>query len=389
MRAAHRPVRVPGDGWQAGAVTAQAASLDVRRLGDVPWLVVRGPREACFRALGEHARHRVRDALAVLAAPNGPGYLGPAQLRASRHFEAVAAASRTRTPDAWAELAALAEGAAVPLDDLLVVNLRGDLGAADGTGCSDLAWSDGTRGVLAHNEDGLPGLAPLCTLLTLDVAGAAAVTTWWYPGFLPANAFWVNGSGLCVGTDHLVVPVPDDGPGRHFAARTAQASRTLDGLLVALADGPAAGGFAYCVGAVAGRDGDPAPRAALVERAAGRSWCSTDGRDGTTTDGTVHRHTNHPRHLPPGTCPASADSLERAAVLDALTAADGAGPDVVRCLDVLTAQRPHGVAGRDVDGTPNTTLATFVVDLATGRTTVRPLGGAAVEVAFDDLVAPA
>ncbi|MDT7804486.1 MAG: hypothetical protein QOI78_7919 [Actinomycetota bacterium] len=34
----------------------------------------------------------------------------------------------------------MAAGAGVPFDDLLLANLRGDLGSGDGTGCTDLAW---------------------------------------------------------------------------------------------------------------------------------------------------------------------------------------------------------------------------------------------------------
>jgi hypothetical protein len=42
----------------------------------------------------------------------------------------------------------------VQFDDLVLLNLRGDLGLVDGgIGCSDLGWR-GERSVVAHNEDG-------------------------------------------------------------------------------------------------------------------------------------------------------------------------------------------------------------------------------------------
>ena len=112
----------------------------------------------------------------------------------------------------WAELAAFAAGAGVPADDLVLLNLRGDLGPVDGgVGCSDLGWRR-DRSVIAHNEDGALEDVGRCALLTMTGTGRPPVTAFWYPGFLPANAFALTGDGLVWTVDHLPVASPGPGP---------------------------------------------------------------------------------------------------------------------------------------------------------------------------------
>jgi len=130
-----------------------AVSLDEHRLGRLRWIVLTGPDREAFRALGEH----VRGELTALA------QAWPALPRLRRHVSgppgrdrlaAVRRATTARFAPEWAELTAFAQGAAVPLDDLALLNLRGDLGLVEGgIGCSDLAWRR-ERSVIAHNEDG-------------------------------------------------------------------------------------------------------------------------------------------------------------------------------------------------------------------------------------------
>ena len=117
-------------------------------------------------ALGEHARGELAaltDAWPVLPrlrrhVSSPPG---------SDRLAAVRRATAVSFGEEWAELAAFAEGAGVPFDDLALLNLRGDLGLVDGgIGCSDLAWRRG-RSVIAHNEDGAPEDVGRCALLTL------------------------------------------------------------------------------------------------------------------------------------------------------------------------------------------------------------------------------
>jgi hypothetical protein len=107
----------------------------------------------------------------------------------------------------------------VQFDDLVLLNLRGDLGLVDGgIGCSDLGWH-GERSVVAHNEDGTLEDVGRCALLTLTGTGRPPVTAFWYPGFVPANAFALTGDGLVWTVDHLPVAAPGLGAGRHFVGR--------------------------------------------------------------------------------------------------------------------------------------------------------------------------
>src|SRR5580704_1882852 len=190
-------------------------SLDEHRLGGLRWIVVRGPDQDGFRALGKHARDDIKALIGTWRllprhrehVSNPPG---------SDRLAAVRQASALRFPEVWTELAALAEGAAVPLDDLALLNFRGDLGdVLGGIGCSDLAWRR-DRSVIAHNEDGAPENVGQCAMLTLALDSLPTVTAIWYPSFLPSNAFALTGDGLVWAIDHL--PVISPGGGR--AARS-------------------------------------------------------------------------------------------------------------------------------------------------------------------------
>ena len=188
-----------------------SVSLAEHRLGGLRWIVLNGPDREAFGALGEH----VRGELAALAEA------WPVLPRLRRHVSGspgreLLAAVRRATAESfaaeWAELAAFAAGAGVPVDDLVLLNLRGDLGPVDGgVGCSDLGWRR-DRSVIAHNEDGALEDVGRCALLTMTGTGRPPVTAFWYPGFLPANAFALTGDGLIWTVDHLPVASPGPGP---------------------------------------------------------------------------------------------------------------------------------------------------------------------------------
>ena len=159
------------------------------------WIVLRGPDREAFRALGEH----MRDEMAALTRTWGllAKLRGHVAGRPGRdRLASVRQASALGFPEAWAELAAFAEGCAVAFEDLALMNFRGDLGpVAGGIGCSDLAWRR-ERSLIGHNEDGAPENVGQCALLTMALDGLPTVTAFWYPGFLPANAFTVTADGL-------------------------------------------------------------------------------------------------------------------------------------------------------------------------------------------------
>lgn len=123
----------------------------------------------------------------------------------AQRLAAVCRATQASFRGPWAELAA---GAGAPLNDLALLNFRGDLGifawdtADDGTGCNDLAWRR-ELSFIAHNEDQAAFFAGRCMLLTQDLDGWQPVTVFAAPGFLPSNAFTVTGSGLVWSIDRI------------------------------------------------------------------------------------------------------------------------------------------------------------------------------------------
>ncbi len=348
--------------------------LDEHRLGALRWIVLRGPDREAFRALGEHTRAQI-SALAEVwpLLPRLRAHVcGPP---GRDRLAVVRQASAERFPEVWVELAALAEGAAVPLDDLALLNFRGDLGqVTGGIGCSDLAWRR-ERSVIGHNEDGAPENVGQCALLTLALDGRPPVTAFWYPGFLPSNAFAVTGDGLVWTIDHLPVASPGDGAARHFVGRGLQRSaRTLDAAVGYLRTHPSAGGFAYTIG-------DRAERIVSVEAVAGSHAFVEVGPE----SGPLHWHTNHGRYLPGAEPPAGTTSVARGQTLAAL-GIPATDPGPAWFLDVLAgASLPEGVRCDPTAGAAATTLCTLVADLTADEAVIAARDDHPVAIPLRDL----
>ena len=349
-------------------------SLDEHRLGGLRWIVLRGPDREAFRALGEHTH----DEIAALTAT------WPLLSRLREHVSSPPGSDRLATvrqasslgfPEVWAELAAFAEGAAVPFEDLTLLNFRGDMGlVAGGIGCSDLAWRR-ERSVIAHNEDGAPENVGQCALLTLALDGLPTVTAFWYPGFLPSNAFAVTGDGLVWSIDHLPVASPGDGAARHFVGRGLQRSAgTVDEAIDYLRTHPSAGGFAYTIG-------DRTGRIVSAEAAAGRFALVEVGPG----SGPLLWHTNHGRYLPGSEPSPEGNSVVRGETLGAL-AIPAEDPDPAWFLHVLAgASLPDGVRCDPAPGHPATTLCTFIADLTVGEAVIAARDDQPVAIPLRDL----
>jgi Acyl-coenzyme A:6-aminopenicillanic acid acyl-transferase len=348
-------------------------SLAEHRLGGLRWIVLNGPYREAFRALGEH----VRGEMAALAEA------WPALPRLRRHVSdppgsdrlaAVRGATAARFGHAWAELAAFADGAGVPVGDLALLNFRGDLGLVDGgIGCSDLAWRR-ERSFIAHNEDGVAEDVGRCGLLTLAADGQVPVTAFWYPGFLPANAFAVTGDGLVWTIDHLPVTSPAAGAGRHFVGRGLQQSaRTVEAAIDYLRAHPSAGGFAYTIG---NRNG----RVVSIEAAAGRLAFAEAGG----APGPLLWHTNHGRYVPGAESSGHGTSVTRGEILNAL-AIPAEEPDAAWFLRILACPPPDGVRADPAPGRRAATLCTFVADLSAGEAVIAARGEQPVTIPLRDL----
>jgi hypothetical protein len=336
-----------------------SVSLDEHRLGGLRWIVLRGPDREAFRALGEQMREEMTALVETwgLVAKLREHVSGPP---GRERLASVRRASAHNFPEVWAELAAFAEGCAVPFDDLALMNFRGDLGpVTGGIGCSDLAWRR-ERSLIGHNEDGAPENLGQCALLTLALDGLPAVTAFWYPGFLPANAFTVTADGLVWTIDHLPVASPGDGAARHFVGRGLQRSaRTLDAAVEYLRTHPSAGGFAYTIA-------DRAGRIVNVEAMAGRHAAVEAG----SQSGPMLWHTNHGRYLPGAEPAPEGTSVARGQTLSSLAIPEK-DPDPAWFLRILAdAPLPHGVRRDREAGDPAVTLCTFVADLTAGQAVI-------------------
>jgi hypothetical protein len=353
-------------------------TLEEQSLGGLRWLVLRGPAEQAFATLGSRMRAEIRDILG-----NWPGMAGLRRHAASPPGSELLAAARrasaARFPGIWSELAAMAEGAEVALDDLALLNFRGDLGtvrvgAADGhAGCSDLAWR-GRRSFLAHNEDLAVFFAGRAVLLTLQLDGQPPAATFWVPGFLPGNTFTVTGDGLAWSLDHLPVSSPGPGSGRHIVARGLQrTTTTISQALEFLQEHPSAGGFAYTIG-------DRAGRIVSAEAAAGQFEWREVGLDGPLT-----WHTNHGRYITGIADPAGGTSIQRGQVLAALQP-PAREPDAAWFVRVLAeAPPPDGVRADPTPAAETATMCTFVASFTDGYAHLLPRDSQAVSIPLTDL----
>ena len=348
-------------------------TLKEQRLGALRWIVLSGPSAEAFGALGRHMRAEIR---AVVSEWDDMARLRQhvAGQPARGRLAAVSRASEAAFPEVWTELAALADGAGVPLDDLALLNHRGDLGVVgDGGGCSDLAWRR-RESFIAHNEDDSEFFDGRSAMFTLALDGGPAVTAFWKPGFLPSTTFTVTGTGLVWAIDHLPAASPGPYPGRHFAARGLQRSAgTLDQAVEYLRNHPSAGGFAYIIG-------DQSGRIVTVEALAGQHASREVG-----TDGPLAWHTNHGRYVAGAGADPHGTSLARGEVLQALDVpADE--PDAGWFARILAgAVLPDGVRADFSPGHPGMTLCTLVANLTTGEAALLGRGTEAVTIPLADL----
>jgi hypothetical protein len=350
-------------------------NLDEQRLGELRWIVLRGPITEAFGALGQHMRTEIREIVAdwpELAKLRHPaaGRLG------SQRLAAVRQASMTGFPEVWAGLSALADGAGVPLDDLALLNFRGDIGPVGSTPvgeCSDLAWRR-RQSIIAHNEDESGFYDGRSVLLTLAPEGQPAVTAFWKPGFLPGGTFTVTGAGLVWTIDHLPVRSPGTGAGRHFAAwGLHRAAGTVGQAIEYLRGHPSAGGFSYTIG-------DKTGRVVIVESAAGQHAVTE-----LTPENPLVWHTNHGRHVTGADADPHGTSLVRGQVLQALSI-PASEPDTSWFSRVLAeAAPPAGVRADPSAASSSATLCTFVANLSAGNVTILPRGADAVTITLTDL----
>ena len=347
-----------------------------QHLGDIPWVTVRGTRDECFKLLGSLAAQEIRDLIGAM--PEMPRLRAQTSSRVGGDFYAgIYRESAEAYPSLMTELRALSTGSGSALNDLLLLNFRGDLGS-DREGCSDIGWTDGTNVITGHNEDGSEQLADRCYLLTLKVEDEPVITTWWYPGFLPGNTFTVSESGLVWGMDSLTVCDPPRAPGRAFVARALQSQTSLDTAATFLRSHKSAGGWGCLMAQV------DDPRAIVFEFGGGGfgQHAVNGTNDGKSSCTRVH-HTNHASFLPAVRTLSEAESIERARILR--DAPLPTPPSVDSLLSLLAREPlPKGVRAPGTKGR-SATLCTMIVEVTKRVATFAPLHGEKISVPLDEL----
>lgn len=172
--------------------------------------------------------------------------------RDNARLQAMAGLVDRRLPDQAAELHGLADGLGLPFDAVFAWNSRGDLGVTAPDGCTTVRMP-GARRVIAHNEDGDPGLRGHCALLHAAPRGRPAFTAFVYPGSLPGHTFAATAAGLVMAVNNIRAPGQAAALPRMVLTRAALACHDLDAVIALLRACPRAGAFHLTLGQI----GDP------------------------------------------------------------------------------------------------------------------------------------
>jgi len=158
-------------------------------------------------------------------------------------YEPFLAAGRERFPEIVEELRGWADGAGLPFEDLMTLNLKAELSALraeaapETPGCSTLALSHAGRTLIAHNEDGHEAYRDLMFLVRVAQPGRPAFVCLNYPGILSGNGPAINAAGIAMTTNFIGGLDVRAGVPRYFLSRAALNARSLEEA-VAIVTGP-------------------------------------------------------------------------------------------------------------------------------------------------------
>lgn len=147
-----------------------------------------------------------------------------------------------RCPAYWLELQGLAHGLDLPPDEVFLWNCRGDVWAMASDGCTTVQLP-GDEPVVAHNEDGDPGLRGRCALAHVRPRDGKAFTAFVYPASIPGHTFAATETGLVQAVNNI--RSRDAGPGlpRMLLGRALLDCPTLDEAVKLLETSKRAGAF--------------------------------------------------------------------------------------------------------------------------------------------------
>jgi isopenicillin-N N-acyltransferase-like protein len=183
-------------------------------------LEVAGLPRALGRQIGEAAREEIRGFCEVALS------LVNKSIRVSRKAadEVIAATLRSAelySPDMVEELRGMAEGAGVPLPDIMLLQIRNQLQPDADAGCTSLSLTGGSGsrsgGIVAQNWDNDPALQPFTLVITRRPAGKPALMNVTQAGLIAYIGFNEAGIGVCLNT--LPAPSRRQGVPHYFTVR--------------------------------------------------------------------------------------------------------------------------------------------------------------------------
>ncbi len=189
--------------------------------------VAGSPREL-GRQIGEAAGEEIRGFCEVaLTLVNKAVRVSPASAEAvaAKAFEYA----ERYSPDMVEELKGMAEASRVPVEKIMLLQVRNQLQPEGDAGCTSLALNArgrGSSGIVAQNWDNDPELHPFTVVLTRRPAGKPAVMTVTQAGLIAYIGFNEAGIGLCLNT--LPAPSRTIGVPHYFTVRGIYEASSLD-----------------------------------------------------------------------------------------------------------------------------------------------------------------
>ncbi len=176
---------------------------------------------------------------------HSPAWSSVQQWRASPRALAMAQLIEQHYPSIYAELSGLAAGLELPLQEVLLWNMRGDLWALAPDGCTSVLMPGHDLIRLAHNEDGDPGLAGSCAIAQCSVSGGADFAAFVYPGSIPGHTLAVNNHGLALTVNNIRALTVAVGLPRMVLARALLDCTSVAQALQLVCQAPRAGAFHF------------------------------------------------------------------------------------------------------------------------------------------------
>lgn len=173
-----------------------------------------------------------------------PAWQSVMAFRGDERLGAMQLLVKERLPDCWLELEGLTQGLGLPLDDVFAWNCRGDVWALSPDGCTTV-MIPGSEPVIAHNEDGDPGLRGHCALASIRPEAGKAFVAFVYPGSIPGHTFAATQSGLVQAVNNIRSREAGIGLPRMLVGRAALNCRSLDQAVRLIETVPRAGAFHF------------------------------------------------------------------------------------------------------------------------------------------------